>query len=211
MNVSRRGVLASLGAAGVGLAGCLGNGENEHDCDVSEPDPVIELERPVLGSTDADVVVSSFDDFACPHCATFNLDVLPQVKSEYIENGNAQFHHYDFPIPVDEDWSAPVANAARGIQDRIDDETYYEYTTMLYEQQADGYSYEALGELAESVGGMRCNAIADAEFEPYESVVQADRAEGQQRGVSGTPTVFVDGQQVGPDFDSIAAAIESRL
>lgn len=213
MNVSRRAVLATIGTASVATAGCLGGADQSHDCgELSEPDPVAELDRPTLGPDDADVVVAAFDDFACPHCATFKLEVFPSVRSEYVEEGLVQFRQYDFPIPVDEDWSPAVANAARGVSDRFDDETYFEYATLLFEQQrGDGYSYEAIGDLAEEVGGDGCLAIADAEFEPYEAVVQADREEGEDRGVSGTPTVFVDDQKVSPEFDSIAEAIDDRL
>lgn len=213
MKVSRRTVLSTLGVASVGTAGCLGSPDQSHDCgELTEPEPVAELERPTLGPDDADVVVAAFHDFACPHCATFKLEEFPSVRSEYVEEGLVQFRQYDFPIPVDEDWSTAVANAARGVSDRIDDEAYFEYATLLYEQQrGDGYAYEAIGELAEEVGADGCRAIADAEYEPYEAVVSADRDEGESRGVSGTPTVFVDDQQVSPEFDEIAAAIDDRL
>lgn len=212
MHVSRRAMLATLGAAAGGTAGCLGGSGQSHDCDLTEPEPVSDIDRPTLGPDDADVVVSAFDDFACPHCATFKLEVLPSIRSEYVDEGLVQYRQYDFPIPVDEDWSTAVANAARGVSDRFDDETYFEYATSLFEQQREGgYSYEVIGDLAEAVGDDRCLAIADAEFEPYQAVVRADREEGESRGVRGTPSVFVDDQQVSPGFDSIAAAIDERL
>lgn len=211
--VSRRTVLATLGGAtSVAVAGCLGGADQSHDCELTEPDPVAELERPTLGPDDAGVVVSAFDDFGCPHCATFKLDEFPEFRTEYVEEGLVQFRQYDFPIPADGDWSEPIANAARGVQDRFDDETYFEYATLLFEQlRGDGYSYEAIGEHAETVGDDGCLAIADAEFEPYETVVGADREEGVNRGVSGTPTVFVDDQQVDPTFEAISDAIDDRL
>ena len=211
--VYRRTVLATLGgAASVAIAGCLGGPDQSHDCELDEPDPVTDLERPTLGPDDADVIVSGFDDFACPHCATFKLEEFPEFRAEYVDEGLVTFRQYDFPIPANEDWSEPVANAARGIQDRFDDETYFEYSMLLYEQlQGDGYTYEAIGDHAETVGDDGCLAIADAEYEPYEAVVGGDREEGVNRGVSGTPTVFVDDQQVDPTYDAIAAAIDDRL
>lgn len=211
-DASRRELLAALGGMTAVTAGCLGGSGQDHDCELTEPAPVTQLDRPTLGPSDADVVVSGFDDFACPHCATFKLEVLPSLRSEYIEPGLVQFRQYDFPIPANADWSAPVANAARGVQDRLDDERYFEFSTLMYELlDGDGYTYEAIGDSAEEVGDDPCLAIADMEFEPYEAVVESDRADGEARGVSGTPTVFVGEQQVSPAFDEIASAIDEQL
>ena len=48
----------------------------------------------------------------------------------------------------------------------------------------------------------------------YEAEIQADFELGQQMGVSGTPTVFVNGQRVGPprqvpSYEEIANAVNA--
>ena len=39
-------------------------------------------------------------------------------------------------------------------------------------------------------------------------LVVASRSEGQSRGVQGTPTVFVNGEQVNPTYEAIEAAVK---
>lgn len=214
MRYSRRALLSSAAAAGVvGTAGCLGGGDgasvSEYDCDTSEPDPVSELSQPVAGDPEADVVVAAFEDFGCPHCATWVLEEYPTIESEYVEPGEIRFEHWDFPIPVT-DWSAPVANAGRGVQDRAGDEAFFAFAKTAYELQ-DEHSLDAVGTAAEDAGADPCAAIADAEHEPYEAVVSGNRSEGEERGVSGTPTVFVNGEGVQPTADAVSEAIENAL
>ncbi len=42
-------------------------------------------------------------------------------------------------------------------------------------------------------------------------IVRASLAEGESRGVTGTPWVFVNNQQVDPTFEAIEAAVEAAL
>jgi len=41
------------------------------------------------------------------------------------------------------------------------------------------------------------------------STVEADREQGRNMGVGGTPAVFVDGNQVRPTAEAIGSAIEA--
>ena len=152
MEHTRRGLLSGVAAGGVvGVAGCLGGGAGtggggdggttldtgEYDCDLSEPaDPDLEY-RPTLGDPEADVVVRAFEDYTCPHCATYKLEHFPAVREEFIEPGEIRYEHWDFPIPVNEDWAVPVASAARGVGDRDGDEAYFAFSSAVYESQGE--------------------------------------------------------------------------
>lgn len=213
MPTSRRAILSSAAAAGaVGAAGCLGgsdDGPSEYDCDTAQPEPVSELPQPVAGDPEADVVVAAFEDFGCPHCATWALEEYPTIESEYVDPGEIRFEHWDFTIPVT-DWSAPVANAGRGVQERAGDDAFFAFAKRAYELQGD-HSLDAVGTAAEAADADPCAAIADAESEPYEAVLSGNRSEGEERGVSGTPTVFVNGESVEPTADAVSEAIENAL
>ena len=39
-----------------------------------------------LGNPDAPVKIVEYASFTCPHCATFHLDVLPNIKEKYLLN-----------------------------------------------------------------------------------------------------------------------------
>lgn len=225
MEHTRRALLSGVAAGGaIGVTGCLGGGggsgggdggntldTGEYDCDLTEPsDPDLEY-RPTLGDPEADVVVRAFEDFTCGHCATYKLEHFPAVREEFIEPGEIRYEHWDFPIPVNETWAVPVASAARGVGERGGDEAFFEFATAAYESQGD-YSGEAVGAAAETAGADPCAAIADAQFSAYEDASMSDRDEGESMGVSGTPTIFVNGEPVdGYDSGTIIDAIESAL
>jgi len=199
-----------------GGGGGSGNGDNvlstgQYDCDLTEQaDPDLEF-RPTLGDPDADVVVQAFEDFTCPHCATYKLEEFPTIREEYIEPGEIRYEHWDFPIPVNEEWAVPVASAARGVGDRQGNEAFFAFASAAYESQGN-YSGEAIGAAAEAAGADPCAAIADAEFRSYEDASEGDRAEGISMGLQGTPTIFVNGEAVdGYGADTIAAAIDEAL
>ncbi|MDZ5812674.1 thioredoxin domain-containing protein [Halorubrum sp. AD140] len=226
MERTRRSVLAAGASVGVvGAAGCLGggngggdggDGENsldtgEYDCDLEEPaDPDLDY-QPTLGDSDAGVLVQAFEDFTCPHCATYKLEHFPTIREDYVEPGDVRYEHWDFPIPVEEAWAVPVASAARGVGDREGDEAFFEFSAAAYESQGE-YSGEAIGAAAEAAGADPCPAIADAQFSAYEDASSSDKSEGESMGVSGTPMIFVDGEAVdGYEADAIAAAVDEAL
>ncbi|WP_256403391.1 DsbA family protein [Halorubrum salinum] len=225
MKHTRRSLLAGVAATGVvGAAGCLGGSGDgggsgatvgldtgEYDCDLTEPtDPDLGF-RPTLGDPDADVLVQAFEDFTCPHCATYKLEAFPTIREEYLASGDVRYEHWDFPIPVNETWAVPVASAARGVGARGGNEAFFAFSTAVYESQG-SYSGEAIGAAAETAGGDPCAAMADAEYSAYEEASMSDRSEGESIGVSGTPAIFVNGDPVdGYGADAISTAIESAL
>lgn len=202
----RREFLGGLSLTAVtAAAGCLG-GSGPSDATASTPD----LPPPVLGDVEADVTVAVYEDFSCPHCATYNAEVFPQLQETYIDPGTIRYEHHDFPIPVD-DWSWPVASAGRAVQDREGPTSFFAYAKRLFEN-AGLYSMDLVANLAEEVGADPEAVRTAADEETYRAVVEADREAGIDRGVDATPTVFVNEEPVNtPGFTTIRAAIEAEL
>ena len=200
----RRSYLATtVGTAlTAGLAGCssiLGQSSPEELADV-EPDR--EYPAPTLG--DGDVTVEVYTDFTCPSCHSFQADIFPTLESELIEPGEITYRHTDFPIPV-EDEAAPMANAARAVQNETatDEEPageFFAYKHVLYEN--DYTSDEDLAAAAENVG-VDADIVTDAlEDGTYYPTIAADRERGEEAGVEGTPSVAVDGELLDDPFDT---------
>lgn len=208
--LTRRRALAGLsGTLLMGLAGCT---------DTTEvPDDAVEdLPAPVLGNQEtASVTVQVFEDFACPHCKNFNANIAPTIISNYVEEGHATYEWHDYPIPVS-DWSWPAAMSARAVQDRAESSTtFWQYKQVLFDNQK-SLSHELFREGGNELDLDGASIVEDTKDNRYRPVVQADRDQGEQAGVSGTPTVLVEGQIVRPDENqsftqAISAAIESHL
>lgn len=226
--ISRRRYLA--GAAGLlATAGCLGeqSGGDSGPTTVNEPSgaevseldgtdvappatTVSSLPTPVRGDPDADVTVTAYEDFACPHCREYALSVEPELVEAFIEPEEIRYERRDFPIPVHETWSWVAADAARAVQADAGDDAFWEYSHLLYENQG-SYSFDLFPDLAEEVDADSEMVRTGVEGEVYRPVVEADRERGRERGVTGTPTVFVNGRSVGSEFESIRQAVESEL
>lgn len=221
MDTTRRALLATVGgSATLGLAGCLGNvggsgssGSNSSggsgDCDIADESKVQELAPPTKGSDDAPVTVKVWKDYVCPHCATFTLDVLPKIESNFIESGDVKYEHHDLPIPMS-DWSWTVPNATRGVQDSMDDETFFEFSHEMFANQGK-YSLDLIQNKAEEVGADGCGIRGDAVNETYRPVIEADKQRAVDRGAEGTPAVYVNGTLVQPTWEEVKAAIEAEL
>ncbi len=212
MQPTRRAVLAGASAACVGgAAGCLGGDGSDdasaYECDVDPADPDPEY-RPAIGDPDADVVVRAFEDFTCGHCATYKLEEFPAIREAHVDTGAVRYEHWDFPIPVDEDWAVPVASAARGVGARAGDEAFFAFTSAVYEYHG-SYTLDAIGTAAEAADVDPCTAIADAEALSYEAPIASDRDAGVGMDVQGTPTVFVNGTPVEPTAEAVADAIDA--
>lgn len=200
-------MLAAGGIAGVtAVAGCLGGG--------TPADEEQARARPSLGSSDAPVTIEVFEDFACPHCAMFNTSVASKLKTEYVDVGDVEYQHYDFPIPVapEVSWTAP--SAARSVLGQTDHETFFEYASLLFENQAQ-LAPETYAEFAEKLDADGDAVRTAATEDRYRDTVEADRQEGRDRGVGGTPTVFIDGENAAEagrlGYTGLKQQIENRL
>lgn len=203
--LSRRAVLAlSVGTVG-SLAGCsvpfLG-GPDPPGC---TGDQITDLPAPASGPDEAPITVAIYTDFDCPHCRDFFTEAYPTVRDQ-IPADTARFVHHDFPIPVSE-WSYPVASAARAVQDSRSAAAFWEFSEQAY-QNASEYSTELLERLARETGTDPETVRRASEKLPYCRLLKQERKDGSDRGVEGTPTVFVnDNKLEAPSADELSTAI----
>lgn len=203
---SRRAFLAGTAALATTTAGCLGGGSGNGSgageppeigtiADSSPPSGDQPLPTPVAGDPDADVTVAVFEDYACPHCATYSLEVFPQVAADYLETDEIRYEFHDFPIPVDEQVSWQAASAARAVQAAAGTQAFYVYSERLFANQS-SLGPDTYASLAEGLDVDADTVRTAATERRYDETVEAAKQAGLDRGVQGTPTVFVDGEPV---------------
>jgi protein-disulfide isomerase len=129
------------------------------------------------------------------------------LVEEYVESGTLRMEWRDFPYLGQGSLDAAVAARAAQEQDK-----FWEYHDLLYENQSGGFPKEKLVELAREAGLDVERFEADLASREYEQTVIEDFREGQQRGISGTPTFVINGkvlagmQPVGVFEDAIEQA-----
>jgi protein-disulfide isomerase len=189
------------------LSGCLGLfGGDLPEC---EGDQITDASLPAKGATDAPVTVAVYSDYACSHCATWALEKAPELADE-IEQGRIRYVHHDFPIPVS-DRSMPAANAARAVHYHQGAEAFWTYNRLLFENQK-SLDTDSLADMAGEAGVSPETARSAAETLPFCQAITDDRSAASDRGVSGTPTVFVEDEKfVNPSVKTVRTAIDDRV
>ncbi|WP_246999611.1 DsbA family protein [Halosolutus gelatinilyticus] len=206
--MNRRSFLALTGAGAIAsIAGCTGLFEASLPDQLKEVDPdPDQLPAPSIGA--GPVSIDAYSDFACPHCHDFDADVLPELEERMLNPDDATYRHRDFPLPVDDDRSVPMANAGRAVQAETmtDDDpagAFFEYKRAV--AGVDDQSDEGLAALAADEFDVDRDTVADAlANDTYYPVIAADWQRGDENGVNETPTVLVDGEAVEDPFDADA-------
>ena len=148
-----------------------------------------ELGHPSLGSADAPVVMIEYGDFQCTFCGRFAREVEPELRDRYVESGTLRMEWRDFPYLGR--GSVDAALAARAAQEQG---KFWEYHDVLYRNQSGGFPREKLVELARESGLDAQRFESDLASGEYERAVAEDFQEGQQIGISGTPTFVINGE-----------------
>ena len=165
-----------------------------------------------LGEEKAPVVVVEYGDFQCPACQRFFQTTAEQLKSEYVQTGQVRFVFRQFAFLGDESQWAAEASECANEQGR-----FWEYYDKLYwEQNGENVGIFSKDNLKRFAIDLELDT---AEFDQcldsgrYAEKIQQETLEGQQAGVRGTPTVFVDGQYLenGGSYPVLKAAIEAAL
>ena len=172
-----------------------------------------------LGDPNAPVKVDVWEDFQCPSCRNFTLNDEPQIIKQYVETGKVfyTFHSYAFiDSQVATKESQQAANAAwcAGAQNR-----FWDMQTMLFAnwngENQGSFTNKRLVAFAENLGLNMTDFNACFNQDQYKAEIDADFTKGQSMGVTGTPTIFVNGILVGngyvPPFSEISTAIEAAL
>lgn len=140
--------------------------------------------------------VEIFADFQCPACINFH-SVLSPVFEGYAEKWQLQIIYRQYPLTqihknAYRDALAALCSAEAG--------KFQEYKTALYalEDQKSGATVSDADrvKIATEVGideSMMTQCLAS---DAYKSQVDADIARGDSLGVSGTPTIFLDGKKL---------------
>lgn len=204
--------LAAGAGASLALAGCTALFDASIPDELKDVEPdADQLPTPTVGG--GDVTVDVYEDFACPTCQEFQSDVFPELEQRLLEDDEATYRHYDFPLPV-EDESIPMANAARTVQAATGTDgepagQFFEYERAVMD--ADDWSDENLADIAEAEVGIDRGIVIDGlGEETYYPTIAADWNRGDENGVDRTPTVLIDGEAVDDplDVDEIVSTVE---
>jgi protein-disulfide isomerase len=153
---------------------------------ISPPRNELKATRLVRGPADAPVTIMTFSDYQCPYCVR-SEPVLAEVLERYPDQ--VRLVHRHFPLDNIHPFARPASEAAMCAEEQGKFWEYHDGIFALQGKLGDG----SLVEIASSI-----DLDADAfglciEERRYKDFVEADFKAGQEAGVTGTPSFFLNG------------------
>ncbi|MFB6107949.1 MAG: DsbA family protein [Haloplanus sp.] len=218
--LSRRRLLLAGGAAvGAGLVGGAvlardatdagGKASDGPSSDVATaPVPAApgDFRYATMGNVDATVTVTYYGNWKCPYCAQFSTGFLSQLVADYVAPGDVLFQFRNLAFVGGKPFlgaDAPAAGRAGLAVWHTDPESYWRYHEYVFRHQLSESkqwaSADRLVKFARAAGVSNPGAVRTAvEGNEYEDALRATTAAANDVGVSGTPTLVVDGTTVSP-------------
>ncbi len=170
--------------------------------------PVKPGDAPSKGPANAPLVLVVFSDFQCPFCKRVE-PTLAEVEKHYPGKVRVVWKNYPLPFHNNAEPAAEAAMAADAqgkfwpMHDRL-----FDNNTAL--------DRESLENDAAAIGLDLPRFRADLDAGRYKARIEADKQEGSELGVVGTPAVFINGRKISgaypfETFQKIADAELAKL
>ncbi len=153
----------------------------------------VEISEMSLGNPDASVTMIEYASYTCPHCANFHKDVMPELKTDYIDTGKVKFIYREVYFDRLSLWGGMLARC--GGPDK-----YFGIVDMLYKRQRE-WTVGSGAEVAENlykigriaglknedmVACLQDQDMAKALIADYQKNAEAD-------GINATPSFVING------------------
>jgi protein-disulfide isomerase len=165
----------------------------------------------VLGNADAPVTLIEYASATCPHCAEFHVDLLPQIKAQYIDTGKVKFIFREFPLDN-------MALAVFMLTRCLPEEKFFATTELFFRRQQ---LWAKVKDPSLEVSKIMVMAGMDkATFEAClknvevaKSMHEYARKSAADFGIKGTPALFVNGTYVEghKTMDEVKAALDAAI
>jgi protein-disulfide isomerase len=162
--------------------------------------------RPFRGAENGPVTLVVYDDFECPFCSRMYVTLMNEVMTNYRDR--VKIVMKDFPILDAHPWAMRAAVDAHCLADQ-DLAAYWEFSDYVHTRQQEisakvtkaprQIDKAAMDEIAKDSAAkhqVKQDALQACIAAQDESRVHSSLAEGKSLGVSATPTMFVNGQEV---------------
>jgi protein-disulfide isomerase len=149
---------------------------------------------PSMGTPGAPVVIVEFSDFECPYCKDEAKALRANLLATYPKEVRLYFK--DMPLSQIHPWARPAAIAGRCIF-KQNPAAFWDYHDWIYEAQADVTADNLKSRIMEFVKGREIDPLQlehCMDSKATEPEIDKSIAEAKAAGVTGTPTLFVNGR-----------------
>jgi len=153
-----------------------------------------EPDRIISGQKNAKITIIAYESLTCSHCASFHIDVYPQLKKDYLDTGLAKIEFRHFPLDIAALNAAKIAQCKKGQGLKI--------LESLYANQQKWVKGGTVEELNKNLQkfitdqGFIINFEKCINDKKIEDFVLNDRIEGTKEfKINATPTIIINNKK----------------
>src|SRR3989344_2772616 len=163
------------------------------------------------GDVNAKATLVEYGDFQCPACAQY-FPIVERIVGEYGDKLHFAYRHYPIRTKHANAQPASQASQAAAAQGK-----FWEYYRLLYEKQND---WEQLSNPADLFNKFAADLqldmqkfATDQKSDATIKKIQDDLESGEDSGVQGTPTFYLNGKRIDPQgsYDIFKKLIDDAL
>ena len=168
----------------------------------------------VMGIDNAPIKIKVFSSFTCPHCATFHKNVIPKIKTSFVDKGIVQLIFLDFPLDL------AAFNASKLLQ-CLDSEDQIIFLDAIYEKQNEWTKGSNINEIngnlkkiVKNLGISLSNFDKCINNDDISDKILNIRIDAQQKySINSTPTIIINEKKLDDSvsFENIKKIIEKLI
>ena len=145
-----------------------------------------------LGEDSAPVTLVEVSDFGCVHCQSFHAETATPLKEQHLDTGDIRWVVLPYAL------SATTLPAAASAMCANEQDQYFDYANTLFaiEPPTTRLSADGYRQAAEAVGLDMDEFISCMDDGRYLDVISLNREKASAVGVSGTPTFFLNDEEL---------------
>jgi protein-disulfide isomerase len=172
-----------------------------------------------IGKADAPVTIVEYASMTCPHCARFDKDTFPELKTRYIDTGKVRYIFREFPL---DELAVAVSMIVRYIAtdkatNTVNGEKAISLIGVFFSSQdkwATRNPIPALQQIAKQAG------MTEKTFEEcvkdqklYNDILAVRERGSKDYKVESTPTIFINGKMLRGEasIEEVAKLIDPML
>ncbi len=166
----------------------------------------------IIGDEKAPIKIIEYASFTCPHCATFHIEVLPKLKTNYINNGKVLLEYREVYFDGPGLWAGLLARCQGN-------KKYFAMINLIYKKQKDW----ARGNRDEIIEGLlsigRQSGLTDDKSrqcmenaELAKKLIENFKKNTKADGISSTPSFIINGELMqNMSYEKLKEIIDKKL
>jgi len=174
--------------------------------------------NPTLGSDSAPLTIAYWFDYQCPFCKQNEATVMPSIIKDYVDTGKVRIVFKDFSFLGPD--SDTLGHAGRAVWQVAPQKFSAWHTAVYADQGEENTGWATLAEIQKITASVltpsetaQVMQLMQSDKAKYQAAMDADKQEGEQDGVQGTPAMLIGTQMIAgaEPYATVKAAIDQEL